>query len=89
MDDLTEAACREHDPALFDHNRYPEARQALFICGICPVTAICITTVRPQKSGFDGVAGNVVWRNGYRVRADNSTREDRFIAMRLAEEKTA
>lgn len=82
-----EPACTGQDPALFDHNRFPEARAALAFCGICPLPEECIQIVRPQKSSFDGVAGNVVWRNGYRVRHDNSTREDRFIQLR--QERTA
>jgi hypothetical protein len=38
--------------------------------------------VRPSKSFYDGVAGGVVWRNGYVVRKDNSTREDRLLRNR-------
>ena len=87
--ELSEAACRDHDPEHFDHNRFPQARYGLAICAGCAVHLLCIATVRPQKSGFDGVAGNAVWRNGYRVRHDNSTREDRFILMRQQQEQTA
>lgn len=81
-----EAACTGADPSLFEHNRFPQARQALAYCAGCAAHLMCLQIVRPQKSGFDGVAGNVVWRNGYRVRPDNSTREDRFIRMRQQEQ---
>jgi|JI10StandDraft_1071094.scaffolds.fasta_scaffold112397_7 hypothetical protein len=74
------AACAEEDPALFDQHRYPEVERALSVCSTCGVTEECLTIVRPQRSSFDGVAGGQVWRNGYRVRRDNSTREDRLLA---------
>lgn len=69
------AACAGEDPALFDQRRYPEALPALAICATCDSTALCLTIVRPQRSKFDGVAGGKVWRNGYQVRRDNTTRE--------------
>jgi len=74
------AACAEEDATLFDAYRYPDVERALAICGTCPVTEKCLTIVRPQRSSFDGVAGGQVWRNGYRVHRDNSTREDRLLA---------
>ena len=76
------AACRTTDPRLFDHYTFPEARPALLVCSSCTVAAECMDWVRPSKSFFDGVAAGIVWRNGYRVRSDNSTREDRIIRMR-------
>lgn len=81
MDDPS-AACEGADPRLFDHKTYPEALPALAYCAICSIHEWCIEVVRPQRSHFDGVAGRVVWRNGYRVRRDNSTREDRLIRLR-------
>ena len=76
--DLSDAACVGVEPAVFDHYRYPEASLALHYCQRCAIVEQCLTVVRPSKSNFDGVAGGVVWRNGYRVRPDNSTREDRL-----------
>lgn len=76
--DLSAAACNGLDPALFDHVEFPDALLAVGICAECPITDLCMEIVRPQKSFFDGIAAGIVWRNGYRVRADNSTREDRL-----------
>ena len=76
--DLSAAACVGADPLYFDDFTYPAAHVALSYCERCPMTAVCLEIVRPQKSHYDGVAGGVVWRNGYRVRPDNSTREDRL-----------
>jgi hypothetical protein len=76
------AACAGSDPIMFDHYMYPQAIAALTICGTCKFTVECVEWVKPNKSFFDGVAGGVVWRNGYRVRPDNTTREDRFIRLR-------
>lgn len=69
------AACIGEDPSLFDQRRYPEALPALAICATCSDQTLCLTIVRPQRSKFDGVAGGKVWRNGYQVRRDNTTRE--------------
>jgi hypothetical protein len=74
--DLSAAACSGADPGVFDDTSFPNALLALSYCDICPVTELCMQVVRPSKSGFDGVAGGIVWRNGYRVRRDNSTRGD-------------
>lgn len=82
---LSDAACVGADPGLFDDTTYPRALSGLGYCEVCPVIDLCMDTVRPSRSGFDGVAAGVVWRNGYRVRRDNSTREDRFL--RKAEEQ--
>lgn len=82
MKNLHLSACQTIDPAVFDVFVFPGARRALTICGRCPVTQECLDWVKPQKSFFDGVAGGVVWRNGYRVRPDNSTREDRIVRIR-------
>lgn len=76
--DLSVAACIGADPGWFDDTAYPNALLALSYCEKCPITDLCIQIVRPSKSGFDGVAGGIVWRNGYKVRRDNSTREDRL-----------
>jgi len=76
--DLSMAACVGADPRIFDARTFPAADAGIEFCRRCPVPDLCLQTVRPSKSSFDGVAGGVVWRNGYRVRADNSTREDRL-----------
>lgn len=76
------AACAGEKPSLFDFMTYPEASEALRICGNCRFTVECMDLVKPSKSSFDGVAAGVVWRNGYRVRPDNSTREDRLLRLR-------
>jgi len=76
--DVSDAACVGADPGLFDDTTYPNALVALAYCQQCPVTEVCMDIVRPSRSSFDGVAAGVVWRNGYRVRRDNSTREDRL-----------
>lgn len=82
MGDVDDAACNGADPRLFDVFTYPEALPALAYCAMCFVHDACLEVVRPQRSHFDGVAGKVVWRNGYRVRSNNTTREDRFIRLR-------
>lgn len=79
---LQQAACSGEDSVLFDHYVFPEAREALRICGNCLFVQECLMWVRPNKSFYDGVAAGIVWRNGYRVRPDNTTREDRFIRLR-------
>jgi hypothetical protein len=76
--DLSSAACSGVEPSIFDAHTYPAASLALWYCTRCPIVEPCLDAVRPSKSSFDGVAGGVVWRNGYRVRHDNSTREDRI-----------
>lgn len=76
--DLSAAACVGADPMIFDDVTFPHASLALTYCERCSITELCMTVVRPSKSHFDGVAAGVVWRNGYRVRPDNSTREDRL-----------
>lgn len=78
--DLSAAACLGVEPAVFDEYKFPEAHLALWFCQKCPIVETCMDVVRPSKSHFDGVAGGIVWRNGYRVRPDNSTREDRLRA---------
>lgn len=72
------AACAGADPRLFDAHTFPEADEALEFCRGCVVVLECVSWVRPNRSFFDGVCGGMVWRNGYKVRADNSTREDRL-----------
>lgn len=74
---IDKAACAGSDPALFDHARYPQALAALGFCMRCTVRQECLAAVRPGRSFFDGVCGGVVWRNGYRVRPDNTSRGDR------------
>lgn len=76
--DVSAGACVGSNPSLFDHVEFPDANLALGFCAQCRIVELCLEVVRPQKSRFDGVAGGVVWRNGYRVRADNTTREDRM-----------
>jgi len=83
---LQQASCSGEDPVLFDHYVFPEAREALRICGNCLFVQECLTWVRPNKSFYDGVAAGIVWRNGYRVRPDNTTREDRLIRIRNEKE---
>lgn len=77
---LEDAACQGYDPRTFDVHRFPEAAEALAVCLLCHEQQACLKRVRPQRSGFDGVAGGAVWRNGYRVRLNNTTREDRLLA---------
>lgn len=76
--DLSAAACSGADPGVFDDTTFPNALLALSYCETCKITELCVQIVRPSKSSFDGVAGGIVWRNGYKVRRDNSTREDRL-----------
>ena len=77
-----DGACAGQDPAMFDATTFPAARKALAWCSICPITEECLAIIRPQRTWFDGVAGGIVWRNGYRVRSDNTTREERAIMRR-------
>lgn len=76
---LADASCQGADPSLFDNTHYREALEsgALALCAGCAIPKICLEIVRPNRTWFDGVAGGHVWRNGHRVRADNTTREDR------------
>jgi WhiB family transcriptional regulator, redox-sensing transcriptional regulator len=76
------AACLGKSPKIFDAFTFPEAAEAMKICSICTVVTECFNLVRPNKSFFDGVAGGIVWRNGYRVRENNTTREDRILRIR-------
>lgn len=84
---LRDGNCVGADPKIFDHYEYPGASQGLQICSGCRVVELCMNWVRPHKSYFTGVAAGVVWRNGYRVRPDNSTREDRLIRLRKEREQ--
>lgn len=79
---LERAECAGKDPLIFDHVTFPAAFEALRMCAICVVVEECSEWVRPGKSNFDGVAAGVVWRNGYRVRPNNTTREDRILRRR-------
>jgi len=79
---LEKAACLGKSPQIFDAFTFPEADTAMSICSTCSVVTECFNLVRPNKSFFDGVAGGIVWRNGYRVRANNTTREDRILRIR-------
>lgn len=79
---LASAACAGEDPKLFDQYSFPGAQEAVRICGNCRVVDECLDWVKPNKSWFDGVSAGIVWRNGYRVRVDNTTREDRFVRLR-------
>lgn len=80
--DLSLAACRNLSASVFDAYTFPAAQRALDVCARCTIVETCLDWVRPQKSFFDGVAGGIVWRNGYKVRRDNSTREDRMLLRR-------
>ena len=79
---LGNAACLGKSPQIFDAFTFPEANLAMSICKTCTVVTECFNLVRPNKSFFDGVAGGIVWRNGYRVRENNTTREDRILRIR-------
>lgn len=74
---LLAARCLGHDPRYWDATEYPQALAALAICEPCTVKVECLQTVRPGPSWFDGVAGGIVFRNGYQVRRDNRSRGDR------------
>ncbi len=71
---LLDAACIGHNPTLFDATEYPQALAALAVCGTCTIKVECLAVVRPGPSWFDGVAGGLVWRNGYQVRRNNTSR---------------
>lgn len=61
-----EAACLDADPQLFDATipTTKNAELALGYCKTCPVVAECLTVLKPDRSQYDGIAGNLVWRNG-------------------------
>ena len=86
---LEAAACIGMNPLIFDAYTFPAAQTGIAICSTCTVVEECVEWVRPQKSFYDGVAAKIVWRNGYRVRPDNSTREDRIIRIRKEKEGRA
>jgi hypothetical protein len=70
---IENAACVSQTPYLFDeveHNAYSEA--AINICGTCTVTEECLLIVNPTNSYFDGVAGGIVFKNGFIVPKDSS-----------------
>lgn len=79
---LSLSACAGEDPKIFDAFSYPSANEAMRICGNCTVVKECFAWVKPNKSFYDGVAGGIVWRNGYRVRINNTSREDRILELR-------
>jgi hypothetical protein len=79
---LEAAACRGMNPKIFDQITFPLAIRGLTVCASCTVVDECLEWVRPHKSFFDGVCAGIVWRNGYKVRPDNSTREDRLRVRR-------
>jgi hypothetical protein len=60
---LREALCRSADPKLFDTTNWLDA-PALNICRACAVKELCVKTVNPVKTFFDGVAGGFLWMNG-------------------------
>lgn len=82
MQSLDGAACGLSDPRIFEVNTYPEANTALSVCKTCSVVNRCMEFVRPSKSFFDGVAAGTLWRGGYVVHLDNSTRQDRLLSRR-------
>jgi len=71
---LLDAACLGDNPKLFDATSYPQAFAGLAVCARCTVKVECLQTVRPGPSWFDGIAGGVVFRDGYQVRRDNTSR---------------
>lgn len=61
-----QAACLDADSKLFDATfiTSPQAKAALAYCNGCPVIRECLAVLKPDRSQFDGVAGNIVWRGG-------------------------
>jgi hypothetical protein len=68
---LTDAACLDAPPHLFDATTIPDAVDALAYCRGCPVQRECADWVKPDIYHFDGVAAGQVWNNG-RPRARRS-----------------
>lgn len=64
---LSAASCLGANPRLFDQTDPIRATLALSYCRACPITALCLEVVRPDKSHYDGVAGGSVWSNGREV----------------------
>lgn len=60
---LREASCANEEPRLFDTMNWLNA-PALQICRNCPVKELCLETVNPVRTFFDGVAGGFLWLNG-------------------------
>ncbi len=46
------------------HTIVARMQTALALCAACPFTAQCHDRVEPEASGYDGVCGGVVYRNG-------------------------
>lgn len=74
-----QAKCADAPPHLFDVSRLEDAEPALEYCRGCPVIAECLDVVNPQVSGYDGVAGGMVWSRGSRVRAPKRKWERRRL----------
>lgn len=60
---LSQAACANAEPKLFDTVNWLNA-PALQFCHGCPIQELCVTTVNPVRTFFDGVAGGFLWLNG-------------------------
>ena len=74
---LAEAACVNANPRLFDATDPIRATFGLRFCRGCPVKALCLSVVRPERSHYDGIAGGIVWSNGREVARLTSGRRAR------------
>jgi hypothetical protein len=60
---LRDALCAAESPKAFDTTNWLNA-PALEICRNCPVKDLCLETVSPVRTFFDGIAGGFLWLNG-------------------------
>lgn len=60
---LRDASCINEDPKAFDTVNWLNA-EALEICRDCPVQDLCLETVNPIRTFYDGIAGGFLWLNG-------------------------
>lgn len=58
------ANCRGANPKVFDFTEWKRARYALSLCSTCPVRQLCLFTLDPLWTSYDGVSGGFVWLNG-------------------------
>lgn len=56
--------CAGGDVRAHDAYEGEAALHALTNCAMCDVTAECLEVVQPRRSGFTGVCGGKVWRDG-------------------------
>lgn len=70
-------SCEDEEPSLFD-NEFTFG-MALAICAECPVREWCLNRVDPAGSWFDGVAGGVVWREGFPSAKWTKTHQDAVL----------